>query len=78
MRILTIEGLSYLLSTPKKIAIIPHQNPDGDALGACLGLQLLLSNAGHHAQVIAPNPFPHFLAWLPKSEGILIGEDQLE
>ena len=78
MRILTIEGLSDLLSTPKKIAIIPHQNPDGDALGSCLGLQLLLSNAGHHAQVIAPNPFPHFLAWLPKSEDILIAEDQLE
>jgi phosphoesterase RecJ-like protein len=28
------------MATPKKIAIIPHRGPDGDAMGSTLGLYL--------------------------------------
>ena len=30
--------LKELLATPKKIVIVPHKNPDGDAMGSTLAL----------------------------------------
>ena len=38
MQIHEIEAIKSLLATPKKITIIPHRNPDGDAMGSTLGL----------------------------------------
>lgn len=61
-----------LLSSPKSIVIIPHKNPDGDAIGSTLALSSYLSKKGHTATVIAPNDYPHFLKWLPGQEDILI------
>jgi phosphoesterase RecJ-like protein len=69
-----IKGIQELLVSPKKIAIIPHRSPDGDAMGSTLGLCHLLKKLGHDAVVIAPNEFPEFLAWLPGSETVLIYE----
>ena len=37
-----IEAIKLALETPKKIAIIPHRNPDGDAMGSTLGLYHIL------------------------------------
>lgn len=31
------------LTEPKKIVIIPHKNPDGDAMGSALGFTIGLS-----------------------------------
>lgn len=67
-----------LLSTPKKVVIVGHKNPDGDAVGSCLGLSFFLKNSGHNVQVIMPNDFPDFLKWLPGVEDILIHERELE
>ncbi|HLA54610.1 MAG TPA: bifunctional oligoribonuclease/PAP phosphatase NrnA [Flavobacterium sp.] len=69
-----IQGISALLATPKKIAIIPHRSPDGDAMGSTLGMYHFLLKMGHSPVVIAPNEFPGFLAWLPASEKVLIFE----
>ena len=69
-----IEAIKDLLSTPKKIAIIPHRSPDGDAMGSTLGLYHFLLQLNHEPIVIAPNEFPEFLAWLPGSENVLIFE----
>lgn len=69
-----IQELELLLSTPKKIAIIPHRSPDGDAMGSTLALYHFLLKLNHQAVVIAPNEFPEFLAWLPSSETVLIFE----
>lgn len=60
-----------LLSVPKKIAIIPHKNPDGDAIGSTLALWHYLKNKGHDALVVAPNDFPKFLKWMPGTDHIL-------
>ncbi len=57
--------LDLLLSTPKKIVIIPHRNPDGDAMGSCLGLYHFLKKLNHEVQVISPNEYPDFLSWMP-------------
>lgn len=71
-------ALSELLSTPKKIAIIPHRSPDGDAMGSTLALYHFLLKLDHQATVISPNEFPGFLDWLPSAETVLVYENDKE
>ena len=73
-----IEALKTLLASPKKITIIPHRNPDGDAMGSTLGLYHFLEQQNHEVIVMSPNEFPDFLAWLPSSEKVLIFEKNKE
>jgi phosphoesterase RecJ-like protein len=74
MKIQDIQAIQLLLSTPKKIAIIPHRGPDGDAMGSTLGLYHFLLKNKHHPVVVSPNEFPDFLAWMPGSETVKIFE----
>lgn len=69
-----IEAIQLALATPKRIAIIPHRNPDGDAMGSTLGLYHILKQLQHDVVVIAPNEFPDFLAWLPESDKVMVFE----
>ncbi len=69
--ILEIEAI---LTRPKHIVIVPHKNPDGDAMGSTLGLCLYLIKNNHHATVIAPNDYPDFLKWLPGNDNVIIYE----
>ena len=73
-----ISAIQNLLATPKKIAIIPHRSPDGDAMGSTLALYHFLLKLNHKAVVISPNEFPNFLSWLPCSETVLIYENDKE
>lgn len=59
----------WLRNEVKRIVIIPHVNPDGDAIGSALGLNDVMNNAGFESCVIVPNDFPVYLNWLG-SEGI--------
>jgi phosphoesterase RecJ-like protein len=74
MTLQDIKETEALLATPKKIAIVPHRSPDGDAMGSTLGMYHFLKKLGHMPTVIAPNEFPGFLAWLPASETVEIFE----
>ncbi|MFV8367951.1 DHH family phosphoesterase [Flavobacterium sp. LB2R40] len=74
MKIQDIQAIELLLSTPKKIAIIPHRGPDGDAMGSTLALYHFLLKNNHHPVVVSPNEFPDFLAWMPGSENVKIYE----
>lgn len=66
-----ISNIKLLLSNPKKIVIVPHKNPDGDAIGSTLGLYHYLIKGKHNVQVITPNDYPQFLKWIPGEETIL-------
>lgn len=70
--------IKLVLSTPKKIVIIPHRSPDGDAMGSTLGLKHFLTKIGQNALVLSPNEFPDFLAWLPGSTDVVIYEKDKE
>jgi phosphoesterase RecJ-like protein len=70
--------VEQLLAKPKKIAIIPHKSPDGDAMGSTLALYHFLLKLNHIPTVIAPNAFPNFLAWLPCSETVVNYETNKE
>ena len=71
-----INSIKALLSTPQAIVIIPHKNPDGDAIGSTLGLFHYLKSYGHQVTVIAPNDYPDFLKWMPEESTILKYESQ--
>jgi len=68
MNVAEIKEIKVLLSTPKNVVIVPHRNPDGDAIGASLAIYHYLINKGHNATVVAPNDYPNFLKWLPGSK----------
>ncbi len=71
MNINQIKETQALLKKAQKIAIIPHKNPDGDAMGSTLALSAYLTIKGHKATVVAPNDYPHFLKWLPGNKEVL-------
>jgi phosphoesterase RecJ-like protein len=60
MKIQDIQAIQLLLATPKKIAIIPHRGPDGDAMGSTLGLYHFLLKTIMNLSIV-PNEFPDFL-----------------
>ena len=71
-----IPALKELLNTPKRAVIIPHKNPDADALGSALALTHFLRKKGHTVTVISPNDYPEFLCWLPGQTAILKFSEQ--
>ena len=73
-----ISEIKSLLGTPKNIVIVPHRNPDGDAMGSALGLYHYLKLNHHNVDVIAPNDYPDFLKWIPSDETVLKFEGQQE
>ncbi|OUS00045.1 DHH family phosphoesterase [Flavobacteriales bacterium 33_180_T64] len=66
-----INSIKALFSSPKAIIIIPHKNPDGDAIGSTLGLYHYLNKLNHKVTIIAPNDYPDFLKWMPGESSIL-------
>ena len=66
-----VKAIEALLSKPQKIAIVPHKNPDGDAIGSSLGLWHYLKAKGQEATVIVPNDYPRFLKWMPGTNEVL-------
>ena len=64
----TVRTLRQWISSSRKVAILTHTNPDGDAIGSSLALALSLKRLGLDAQVIIPDGLPDFLRWLPGIE----------
>jgi phosphoesterase RecJ-like protein len=57
------------------ILIIAHAAPDGDALGASLGLFHFLHECGKDkVSVVAPNSFPACYRWMPGAKEVVIHE----
>lgn len=69
---LDIKKAREAIAKARKIAIVSHYNPDGDAIGSSLALYNFMENEGKEVHVIIPNHFPDFLAWMPGSEKIVV------
>ena len=48
----------------RKIAVVAHTNPDGDAIGSALAWRRLLVSMGHEVCCAVPNRHPSFLNWM--------------
>ena len=66
-----VKTIERLLSERQKVVIVPHKNPDGDAIGSTLALCHYLNNLGHDAVVVSPNDHPRFLKWMPGNDQIV-------
>jgi phosphoesterase RecJ-like protein len=65
-------GTSELLrKSGRRIAILIHVNPDGDAVGSALALVNLFNKLGHYLTVVSPNDYPVFLKWMPGTESLI-------
>lgn len=70
-----LPALRELLASPRRIGIISHRQPDGDAIGSSLGLYHFLVAQGHNAVVVMPTDYPRFLKWMPGTDHVLIHEN---
>ena len=66
------------ISQYKKVVIVSHVNPDGDAVGSSLAFYYFLLKFGIDVKIIIPNDFPSFLSWMPGIENILIFDKNSE
>ncbi len=73
-----IKELRNLLNSPKKISLIIHRNPDGDAIGAASALYSVFNKMGHQTHLISPNEIPEYLQWLPNTDKTLIFDSNKE
>lgn len=73
-----VEEFLRLVNKSRQIVIVPHVNPDGDAIGSALGVWHVLVQMGKHVNVVVPNSFPDFLQWLNGSNKVIDFEKQNE
>lgn len=73
-----IQDAFSLLQTPKKIFIVTHHKPDGDAIGSMLGLRFFLQKLGHDVVAVEPSEMPDFLMWMPGADDVLNYEEKPE
>ncbi len=74
-----IQSIKELLASNRKILIVTHHNPDGDAIGSSLGLYHYLKQIPDcKINVLVPNDHPQFLAWMSGNEAITIFERNRE
>lgn len=67
-----LEELETYLSTPQRVVILSHTNPDGDALGSSLAWAEILEKREHKVTCILPNKYPYYLDFMPGCERVVI------
>lgn len=68
----SLKGL--LADQQKKIVLVTHENPDGDAIGSAIGMGEVLKQFGHEVKIIVPNAYPDFLKWFSSEIEIVVYE----
>ena len=71
-----IHKLKRAIENAEKIVMVTHVGPDGDALGASLGMWHFLMTIEKEPKVIVPSPPPNFLMWMPGADRILIYKEK--
>lgn len=74
-----IEALHELLdSGGKRVVLVTHTNPDGDAIGSTLACADVLEALGNSVTCIVPNRYPSFLEWMNGVGRIVVAKESLE
>lgn len=59
------EEVTAALREARRVTAICHENPDADTLGAALALRIAAERLGKEAEVVAADPVPPWLSFLP-------------
>ena len=62
----------------KKVVILSHTNPDGDAVGSSIAWAAALRGQGHHVDCVVPNKYPYYLDWMSGIGDVLIYKNSAE
>ena len=68
-----LEKIKEVIEKSNRILIIPHKNPDGDAIGAALGLFQVFKNIQKKPEVICYNEPPPVFSFMPNIEEVRVG-----
>lgn len=66
------------IENAEKIVMVSHLGPDGDSMGASLGMWHFLMALDKVPTVIVPTPPPNFLMWMPGADKVLVYVHQKE
>lgn len=70
-----VQRFRSYIDKAERFVLMAHVAPDGDAIGASLGMYHFLTEIGkEQVYVIVPNEFPAFLKWMPGTKDILVYE----
>ncbi len=68
-----IASIKRILAEKKiNILIVPHEHPDGDAIGSAIGFAEVLNSFGHQVQIISPSDYPDFIKWFSSKIEIIV------
>ncbi len=69
-----IEALRELVQgkEKKRIVVLSHTNPDGDAIGSSVAWAEALRREGHTVECIVPNRYPYYLSFMSGADKVLI------
>ena len=63
--IISLKETADKLMAANSLILTAHVNPDGDAIGSCLGLKFMLEKLGKKVRVLIDDDLPKFLSVLP-------------
>ena len=66
-----LRRIADLVAPARRILLVTHVAPDGDAVGSLLGLGWLLRDQGKDLTLACEDPVPENTEWLPGSSGIV-------
>ncbi|GHU67534.1 hypothetical protein FACS1894184_07550 [Clostridia bacterium] len=69
------DDVADVIRKAERIAIVPHVNSDGDAIGSSLALKRMLEQLGKRADVYCPTPLAPYYQFLPGAESVLGPDD---
>jgi phosphoesterase RecJ-like protein len=67
---LAAPAIAARIDQAKRILILTHINPDGDAIGSMLGMSHALQSLGKQVLPLASSSLPGYATWLPGAEQI--------
>ena len=67
---MTLDDVLFEIEKAEKICIMAHENPDGDAIGSCLGFYLALKNMGKTNVEVLLKKVPDNFKYLPGYDDI--------
>lgn len=73
-----VEQIRTLVDEARRVAIVCHMTPDGDALGSSLCLWHVMLAMGRDAVVVVPDAFPADLSFLPGADRVVVASYNIE